>query len=503
MSRFNLGLCMLLFLACQKSKEQKEVALYNSYCASCHKAPDIADLPKKIWKEDILPEMGARLGIRENGYDPLHGLSFTEMEAILKTGTFPDRPVIRPEDWAILRNYILKLAPDSILNPTKKKMPSVITQFTENPVSLDSNGRSSITFLKFDADSNKIIAGELSGRLFELDFSGAGSRVTGTFRNTIVDYTQNEGNRYVTAIGSLRPSELTTGTVFFENSGTTSPIPEKFHRPVSTLVHDFNSDGKDELVVCEFGDLTGALSFLINKGSAQYERKTLLNQPGSIRAVAEDMDKDGKTDIVVLTAQGDEGVTIFYQKENLEFAAKKVIRFSPVYGSSWFELLDYNGDGNMDIVSVQGDNADKSNILKPYHGMRIHINNGEGEFEEVFFYPFHGATRVVTSDFDQDGDSDFALLSTFPDYQSGEGSFVYLRNDQPENFTFSPFSLDVPEDGRWFLMVSGDIDLDGDEDIVLSSFSESFTPAPPEFANRWKAKDHDVLLLKNNLNPRE
>jgi len=92
----------------------------------------------------------------------------------------------------------------------------------------------------------------------------------------------------------------------------------------------------------------------------------------------------------VMTAQGYEGISILYQFGNLDFKAEQVIRFSPISGSSWFEVLDYEGDGDQDIITVHGDNGDKTPILKPYHGLRIHLNDGSNHFSEAFFYPFYG-----------------------------------------------------------------------------------------------------------------
>ncbi len=260
MSRITFGLCILILAACKESREQEEVALNNTYCASCHTAPDIPELSKKIWKDDILPEMGARLGIRENDYDPYMGLLFTEMEVILITSVFPDKSIINPDDREVIREYVLRLAPDSTRNPAQEKYPAGIPKFTEHPISLDSNGRSFISFLKFDTVSNKFIVGELSGRVMELDLSGCENKVIGSFRNSVVDYSSGSDTRYVTTIRSLRPSEISADALFYENSGVITPIPEKFHRPVSTLVNNFNKDGNDELVVFEFGDLSGSRS---------------------------------------------------------------------------------------------------------------------------------------------------------------------------------------------------------------------------------------------------
>ena len=132
--------------------------------------------------------------------------------------------------------------------------------------------------------------------------------------------------------------------------------------------------------------------------------------------------------------------------------------------------------------------------------MRIHINDGQNNFKESYFYPLNGATRVVANDFDQDGDIDFALLATFPDFDNHpDYNFIYLENKESTSYTFSQEHLTNTKLGRWFLMDAEDIDDDGDVDIVLSALSFSFTPAPEYLEEAWKESYTDLLILKNKL----
>jgi hypothetical protein len=226
-----------------------------------------------------------------------------------------------------------------------------------------------------------------------------------------------------------------------------------------------------------------------------------MNFPGWVKTIVADMNNDGKLDLVSLFSQANESVIIFYQEENLKFRVEKVLEFSPVYGSSWIELIDYNKDGFKDIITVNGDNADKSYVHKPYHGMRIHLNDGKNNFKETYFYPLNGATRVIANDFDQDNDIDFALISSFPDYENApELSFVYLENIKSDKYDFKTQVLSNPNEGRWFLMDSGDIDQDGDDDIILSSFTYVFTPVPDSLSKEWNNTNTDILVLENQLN---
>jgi hypothetical protein len=131
--------------------------------------------------------------------------------------------------------------------------------------------------------------------------------------------------------------------------------------------------------------------------------------------------------------------------------------------------------------------------------MRIHINQGNQTFKEEFFYPMPGATRIIARDFDQDGDTDIALLSTFPDYQAQESPFIYLENKNSKDYVFEPYTFDALGTARWFLMEAGDMDGDGDTDLVLSAFSLSFNKAPQDLVKRWEDNDTDILFLMNNL----
>lgn len=495
-------LLVSLLASCSPERELNGEVLYRTYCTSCHLAPEIKDLPGYLWEQQVLPEMGARLGIRENGYSPYDGMSMEEQYSIIQSGVYPSKPLIDPEDWDLLKAYIISGAPDTLPATELKKPVKELTQFLPHPLSLDSIPGTLITFMGLGENASELITGEVSGKLATYNFKTGESVSLGRFGKAITSCSTSNGTMYVTSAGYLDPSEIASGRIFGEVKGTVTAIPDILHRPVHTTVHDFNGDGVDELVVCEFGDLNGALSLLVRKQNGKYEKRTLLQQPGAIRTLVKDMNADGMDDLLVLTSQGDEGVTVMYQEENLSFRPEKILRFSPVYGTSWFEVFDYEGDGDLDIVTVHGDNADKTFIPKPYHGMRLHINDGHGHFEEAFFFPFNGATRVIASDFDKDGDIDFNILSTFPRYdQKPIQSFVYLENLNELSYDFQPYSLDISALGHWFLMDSGDIDGDGDEDLLLSSFTYFFTAVPEALKETWNASGTDILILENQYKP--
>ena len=493
-----LSLFVTFLYSCAENKEKKALELYDTNCSSCHLRPSIQSLPKALWKNRVLPEMSARMGMRDSAYSPYAGHSFKEQEAMMKSGIFALSPLLEREEWQLLKDYIIEQAPDSLMMPHKRIAHDYLEGFIPRPTTFDTLSGLMFTFLNFDAHTQRIELGDISGRILTYDFRQKKLAIMNNFPRPITWFSKSRNAAYVTTVGNLNPSETASGRIFMEKEGVFTEIPEILHRPVHTAVEDLNGDGKDELLVSEFGYLTGKLTLLKQNDAMEFEKQLLLGLPGVIRTVVKDIDGDGKKDIVALFSQGDENISIFYQMDGLKFRLDKVIRFSPIYGSSWFELIDFDNDGDDDIVTVHGDNADKTYIPKPYHGLRLHINDGNNQFEEKYFYPMNGATRVVAKDFDQDGDVDFGLLSTFPDYENPkESPFVYLENKNAADFTFEDSSLEESNYARWLLMDTGDVDGDGDEDIILSSFSYAFTPVPEEKTNFWREKGIDLLILEN------
>lgn len=488
---------ILIYFSCNLPSEQASTPEehFNNYCTSCHLTPSPANIPKDIWEKKVLPEMAARLGYKYDGYDPLARNTMEENLFIRMSGVYPSQPLIDSITWMQIHDYVISNAPDKIETDTTRNQRNVaITQFSPKPISLDSEDLSVITNIQFDSLKNHFIVGNALGKTVHWPSSAV---EVPSFDSPLISYHELNDATYFTEIGFMNPSEKPFGVTSKYQNGQQTILAKELHRPVYSQVVDLDDDQVEEVLICEFGNLTGQLSMLIQAGE-QVEKRTLLALPGIIRTAVADLNKDGKKDIIALASQGKEGVYILYQEEDLTFRLEHVIKMGSEYGSSWFQLMDYNGDDHLDIVLVNGDNADYSIFSKPYHGVRIFMNDGENQFEEKWFYPIYGATRVLANDYDLDGDIDLAVMSFFPDFEFvPQENFVYLENKNAANFDFESSTFSTGLAGRFLVMDDGDFDGDGDIDILLGSFMLFPGKKFKSITDDWLAEKADLFLLEN------
>ncbi|OOQ57021.1 FG-GAP repeat domain-containing protein [Mucilaginibacter pedocola] len=475
--------------------------LFIRYCGLCHAQPDPQSLTKQIWKTHVLPVMASRMGIIYPGYDPLRGLSPEEKAVVNKNGIIPEHPMLSQEDWDKLERYIVSAAPDSLTyDESRIERSEPLEQFTRKNIQIDEQSPSMITGLEYNPTSHTLWISNMYNKVINWNFEKG---ITKTFETAspVVDFNFYQNKTYLTQIGKLYPTELSTGSFAQLDNDKPTPVLTTLHRPVHTEMDDLDGDGIPELVVCNFGNKTGSLSlFKKDKAGDEYKEDILSQQPGAIICFIRDMDGDGKKDIVAMFSQGDESVHIYYQKDKLKFKDKRVLRFPPNYGTTDMVLTDYDHDGQTDIITVHGDNADYSNILKPYHGIRLNLNDGKGNFKEKFFFPMYGVTRVLAEDFDDDGDIDLAASAFFPDFgKLISESFIYLENTDSKTFSFKPYTLAGGLPIKSLTLEKADVDGDGDMDILLGNFAQSPGAVPAELDAQWKNARYGLILLENKL----
>ncbi len=472
-------------------------AVAEKYCTACHLLPQPEALTKTAWVHQIMPEMAKWLGLERVDYESLPDGRLLE-EAKL----FPATPIIPEADWFSIWDYYRGAAP-SVLTVAPGSAPAQVglPQFKArvlNPLS----GAPMISLVRIDATNRRLhLADAFAGIYLTLDPLGH-VQTRERLASPAVALTSGQRRTYLTLIGRLFPSDAEEGAVWSRpdqpGRGAPRPMLEHLRRPTDALALDLNQDGREDFAVCQFGNRLGRFSWFENQGEGRFEEHVLIERPGSLAVRGIDLTRDGRVDLVVMTAQAWEGVYLFENLGGGKFRQQTLIEKPPYWGFSGFDLVDLNQDGRVDLLVVNGDNGDFALPTKPYQGIRIYLNNGTNGFAESFFYPLPGAYKAIARDFDGDGDLDLAAIAFYPDFSApAPQSFVYFENEGGLKFT----ARTLPEArlGRWMTMDAGDLDGDGDDDLVLGSFVKGPTTVPVPLATRdeWRTNGAALLLLEN------
>jgi FG-GAP-like repeat len=471
--------------------------LAKKYCQSCHLLPDPAMLDANTWEEGALPAMGPMLGIFKHRYQTYPS---GKRDSNLDSNFYPAKPLLTPDEWQHIINYYSAVSPDSLVLPAQA---AAVTPGLEGFQLVPSEFKvpsPTSSYLKIDTATHQLLMTDLfTHHLYRFDKNLQLLDSVNT-NAAIVDVEFSKDKMLFCNIGDINPNNKKLGTGNFINISKggkletdTTPLLATLARPVQISAADFNKDGITDYLVCEFGFMQGSLSVFTGKGDTGFTKQVLRFIPGAEKAYIQDYNKDGLPDIWVLFAQGDEGIFLFTNKGNGKFDQQQVLRFPSVYGSTFFELVDFNKDGYQDVIYTCGDNADYSQVLKPYHGIYIYLNDGKNNFTQQFFYHMNGCYKALARDYDNDGDLDIAAISFFADYSKNQDEgFLYLKNEGGNSF--KPYSLPESRTGRWLTMDAGDLDGDGKIDLVLGNFS--YGPVMMQPKVDW-VKGSSFLFLKN------
>ena len=173
-----------------------------------------------------------------------------------------------------------------------------------------------------------------------------------------------------------------------------------------------------DIVVAEFGWLnTGSLSLVLNPGrskSGPAKAIKLDSGRGATSVQIGDLNGDGHQDIVALFGQEREEVIAYFGDSKGNFTDQTIYRAAtPLWGATRIRLVDLDQDKDLDILVANGDTLDAPRIAA-FQGIHLLTNTGGKTFEHRQLLALPGVQDFQALDYDKDGDLDIVAVSSLP-----------------------------------------------------------------------------------------
>ena len=462
---------------------------------ACHRFPPPDILPRSEWPEEI-----AKMEILRRGEPVPPGPPGTlsrmvalppDMSRVLRfyTSRAP-RELPAPEAWpAIEPASTVTFARRSYSPPGGSRTPSV-----SNVQFLDIDGDGTLEIVATEMSYGYVLVGHPSDRetgLLEI----VADNITHPARASLADL-DADGRRdlLVANLGSYQPGDHNQGGVAWlrrqpdgrYGAWEMSGLP----RVADVEAGDFDGDGTPDLLVAAFGwRKTGFVGLLktMSVGGAKpvFQTRRIDERSGAIHVAPVDLNKDGRLDFVALLSQQHETVVAYVNDGAGGFRQETVFAAPhPNWGFSGMQLVDFDRDGDLDVLVTNGDSFDDY-LLKPYHGITWLENTGGYPFVEHPLAPLPGAHRALAVDLDGDGDLDVVagtLVALVREgMQTALPSLVWL--ERTDSTTFKRHTLEMSQPYHASLDAA-DYDGDGDVDLVVGNFAPQH--AVPWWTEVWE-----------------
>ena len=437
--------------------------LVNQYCGACHLVPRPDVLPKRSWPAVIKT-------MEEIAQDRMHRAFIPEdaMRDITAFyyGSAPEELPMLPyiDETPASRTFVAKDV------ATRSALP-----FITNINAMKLSKRDPLEFLICDGEAKKVILLSQARKGWK---EAALADIDVPVHTQVLD-ADDDGDSDILAadLGMLPPDPSLVGKLFLLRQ----IAPGKFEkdlirdglgRVADARMLDLDGDGDFDIAVAVFGGGdVGEVVWLENMGTNQtprYQPHQLLKVSGAIDVSPVDLNQDGKIDLVSLIAQEHEMVVGFVGNGKGEFEEQLLARAPhPMYGSTSLQPVDLDRDGDMDLLFTNGDAFDAQTDPKPYHGVQWLENKGELNFEYHDIGRFYGASSAAAGDLDGDGDLDVVVSSWVSFWNDPKRqSLAWYENDGHQNF--APHSIGNSPPGLVSLQLI-DANGDGALDIVAGA----------------------------------
>ena len=464
--------------------------LAGQICATCHLAPSPQDLPRDSWTElfQVKRVMFTAAGILSSTLSPEGALAYRELTAGRKGLWDPPYPgfSVPATGFADLIYYHATASPQDRAPvrsvPAGPRVPHALRTLVPGNQHLGG-----FLLSKVMDDGFVVLGAAASPSLMVLDAHGVEqSRLS--LPGVPTGLTKGpDGDYYLTIIAEnlqtmMYPLQGQILRLRYENQAFHDPVPvaRGLDRPVRVHFADLDGNGEASMLVVEFGWMTGGIPRFTpdsSRSGGWRKKDRFLDAPGVIGVESADMNGNGRTDLVVLIAQAEQTLNIFYNQGGGKFQRDVLLQKSPGFGFNSLTLADITDDGKLDILTTNGDNFDlHTRPLKEHHGIRLFVADETGAFSEDWFHPMHGAIQALAADLNGSGRTDIAAIAFFPDHRAPD-TLVYLEQDGEGDF--HPQRHEQASELPWVTITAGRLPGSPSPALVVTSTSGMAGSTPP------------------------
>lgn len=416
----------------QRATVEQVIAQVNQYCGSCHAVPPPDILPKRHWP--VVIETMAEIAQRRFGRANISREELRNITAFYYGNAPQALPVLPPVPDAPAGAFVMKeIGAPAALPYVTNVNASPVSKPREVEFIVSDGAARKVSLLRRQRQSwreTPLADADIPVHTQAVDFDGDGDL-----------------DVLVAELGQFPPQDVKAGKVSLlrqvaPGKFVKERLQEGLGRVSDARALDLDADGDLDLVIAVFGGGdVGELFWLENiaqgKSAPRYRKHSLLELSGAIGVEPADLDGDGRTDLVVLIAQEHESIVAFVNRGGGEFEQRVLARAPhPMYGSTSLSVVDLDRDGDVDILFTNGDAFDAQTDPKPYHGVQWLENRGALEFEFHDIGRFYGAATAVAGDLDGDGDIDVVAGSWVNFWDDPRRhALVWYENDGRQNFT--------------------------------------------------------------------